>query len=201
MPARLTALSGPAHGWGGVDAVPLRFFTLVAVLIPKNSPMPAQNLAKMHMTPAELAQADSLINQLQALYAPYLRNLSPEENKKYGRINEKNKLFVNKVMDYHQTQPALQSNDVDWPEFERDFAQRKHYETSVLRLGGLAKAMTETCRLHDHDNFVNAQIDYEYAQYKNRLDIGLGYDSKVETLQQFFKKRGKSSLDDGTSPI
>jgi hypothetical protein len=163
--------------------------------------MPSQDLAKMHLTPAELAQADSLINQLQALYAPYLRNLSPEENNKYGRISEKNKLFVNKVMDYHQTQPALQTPDVDWPEFERDFEQRRHYELSVLRLTALTNAMTETRRLHDYDNFVNAQIDYNYARYKNRLDIGLGYDSKVETLQQFFKKRGKSSLDDGTSTI
>jgi hypothetical protein len=163
--------------------------------------MPAQNLAKMHLTPADMAHADNLIDQVLALYAPFLRNLSPEENKKYGRINEKNKLFVNKVMDYHQTQPALQSNDVDWPEFERDFEQRRHYESSVLRLESLAKAMTETRRLHDHDNFVNAQIDYEYARYKNRLDSGLGYDSKVEELQKFFKRDGRAQLTDGTSPI
>lgn len=163
--------------------------------------MPAQNLAKMHMTPAEMAQADSLINQLQALYAPYLRNLSPEENKRYGRIKEKNKLFVNKVMEYHQTQPALQSNDVDWPEFERDFDQRKHYESSVMKLESLAKAMTETRRLHDHDNYVNAKVDYQHAQYKNLLDTGLGYDSKVETLQQFHKKEKRSALPDGTGSI
>jgi hypothetical protein len=163
--------------------------------------MPSQNLAKMHMTPADKALSASLINQLLAVYAPYLRNLSPKENKKYGRINETKKLVVNKVNDYHQTNAALQIPDVDWVEFDLDFDSRKHFETTAIKLMGLAKAMTETRRIHDHDNFVNAMIDYHFAQYKDRTEQGTGYDSKVEEIKKCFSKKRKSTLSDGIDPI
>ncbi len=160
--------------------------------------MPFQNLAPDHLSAADMALFDSLLTQAAAILQPNLRNLTPEENKKCGSINENHKLFVNKVEDYHLTQPAKQSPDVDWPEFDRDFNTRKFYETRSIRLRALAKAMEETKRLHDHDNYQNALIDYDYTKYKDRTDAGAGYDSKLEDLSQFFSKRGGSSLEDGT---
>jgi hypothetical protein len=163
--------------------------------------MPNQDLAKMHLTPADKAVSSSSINQLLAVYAPYLRNLSPNENKKYGRINETKKLVVNKVNDLHVTNPALQSPDVDWVEFDLDFESRKHYETTAAILMSLANAMTETKRLHDYDNYNNAMIDYKYAQYKDRTEQGTGYDSKVKEISSCRKQKKRRTLNDGTNPI
>jgi hypothetical protein len=150
--------------------------------------MPFQDMNNNHVPQADQLQFDTLIAQAEALVQPYLRNLSEEENGKVGRIDETGKLVVNKVKDYYETQPGLSSNDVDWSEFKLDFESRRFYELRALRLMALANAMLETKRLHDYDNYENALIDYKYAQYKNETSPGLGYDTKVKEIGQFFKK-------------
>lgn len=77
--------------------------------------MPFQNIINRHIDAAKRALIFAVIDQLEALLQPNLQNLSPEENKKLGRISEKNKLFVKKVDDYRISQPALRSPDVEAP--------------------------------------------------------------------------------------
>jgi hypothetical protein len=158
--------------------------------------MPFQNLILKHMTPADRAQLFSLIAQIMALLRPYLHNLSPEENKQLGHINEQNKQLVNKVDDYRVSQPGLCSPDVDWVEFEADLQSRNTYEKVCIMLKSLLKSVTETRRLHDHDLYKNAMVDYHHSKYKDRTDKGTGHDTKVEQLKPFVSKVGKRSLPD-----
>lgn len=158
--------------------------------------MPFQDLIAQHLTPAERSQLFQLIEQIETLLQPYMHNLSAEENKRLGHINERNKLFVNKVLDYHNSQPALNSPDVDWSEYKADMESRNTYQQAATRLLSVVKAINETKRLHDYDVFKNATIDYQYAKYKDRTSQGLGYDSKVEELKQFFSEGGHTSLSD-----
>ena len=143
-----------------------------------------------HVPVTDQAQFGTDLGLIEALLQPYLRNLSPEENAEVGSIDEKGKLVVNKVKDYRDSQPALSSPDVDWTEYANDYSSRRFYELGALRLMALANAMLETKRLHDYDNYQNALIDYDYAKYKDRTSPGLGYDTKVEEIGQFFKGGG-----------
>ena len=160
--------------------------------------MPFQDLNNNHVSVTDRDQFNNDLAHLEALLQPYLRNLSEEENNRVGAINETNKLFVNKVKDYNDSQPSLSSSDVDWNEFNADYESRRFYELGAMRLTALAKAMTETRRLHDYDNFQNGLIDYHYAQYKDRTEPGHGYDTKVEELGQFFTGGGSGTNDAGT---
>jgi uncharacterized FlgJ-related protein len=164
--------------------------------------MPFQDMYNNHIPQADQSQFDTLLTQAEALVQPYLRNLSEEENSKVGSIDEKGKLVVNKVMDYLQSQPALRSTDVDWAEFRSDYDSRRFYELRATRLMALAKAMLETKRLHDFDNYQNALIDYDYAKYKDRTAPGLGYDTKIEEIGQFFKNtKGGSTVADESEEL
>jgi len=163
--------------------------------------MPFQNIAPDHLSADEMALFDSLLTQAIAIIQPNLRNLSPEENKKYGSIKEQRKLFVDKTNDFHLSQPQLQSTDVDWEEFDRDLKTRNFLETRSTRLTALAHAMEETKRMHDYDNFQNALIDYAYTEYKDGTEPGMGYDTKLAALKPFFKGGGGSTLSDGTEAI
>ena len=154
--------------------------------------MPFQDMNNNHVSDPDKTQAGALVDQLEALLQPHLRNLSAEENTKLGTISENNKLFVNKTRDYNLSQPALSSPDVDWTEFEADFVSRQFLELLALRITALSKTLTETRRLHDYDNYQNALIDYSYAKYKDGTSPGLGFDTKVEELGQFFKGGGPS---------
>ncbi|MFH1005319.1 MAG: hypothetical protein V1781_07495 [Bacteroidota bacterium] len=152
--------------------------------------MPLQDVIQQHFTTTEQTTFNTLMSQLEALLQSKLRNLSEDENNKYGVIKEQNKLFVNKVSDYRNSQPTLSSPDVDWKEFAADFFDRSFLENGVLRLDGLVKAMTETRRLHDYDNYQNSLIDYKYTKYKNDTQPGSGFDVKEAELKQFFPGTG-----------
>ncbi len=158
--------------------------------------MPFQDMNNNHVHVDDQAQFGTDLGLLEALLQPYLRNLSEEENSKVGSIDEKGKLVVNKVKDYRDSQPALSSTDVDWVEYANDYSSRRFYELGALRLMALANAMLETKRLHDYDNYQNALIDYKYSQYKDGTSPGLGYDTKVAEIGQFFKKSGGTSVPD-----
>ena len=152
--------------------------------------MPFQDVINLHFTDAERTSFMALVKQIEELLQPKLRNLDEGENSTYGVINEQHKLFVAKVRDYQNNQPALSSPDVDWAEYLDDFHDRSFLENGALRINALSKAMTETKRLHDYDNYQNALIDYKYTQYKNETSPGLGYDSKAAELKQFFTGGG-----------
>lgn len=149
--------------------------------------MPIQDIIQKHFTAADQTSFNTLIAPLEALFQPKTQNLSEEENKEYGSINETNKLMVNKVSDFSVNQPALRSPDVDWTEFAADGFDRKFLEGCALRLDALSRIITETRRLHDFDNFQNALVDYHYTEYKAGTQPGMGYDVKLEELKQFFK--------------
>lgn len=153
--------------------------------------MPFQDMINLHFTPAEAAQFNTLVDQIENLLQSRLRNLSQEENVRIGVISEKNKLFVNKVRDYRINQPNLSSPEVDWVEFEADYFDRGFLENGALRLEALAKTMTETRRLHDYDNYQNGSIDYGYTKYRNSTQAGAGYDSKEAEYAQFFEKQSE----------
>jgi protein tyrosine/serine phosphatase len=148
--------------------------------------MPQQDVIQDHFTALDQASWDAAIAALEAIVLARLHNLSAEENSKFGTINETNKLLVDKVQDYRNTQPALSSGDVDWVEFKADAFDRKFLETGAQRLMAMATGMMETKRMHDYDNYQNSLVDYSYTQYKNRTSPGLGYDTKEAELKQFF---------------
>lgn len=154
--------------------------------------MPFQDVIQNHIAGADKVTFATKIGEIETLVQPKLRNLTETENSTYGTINERNKLFVNKVRDYRDSQPALSSPDVDWTEFADDYDDRTFLEQGAARLMALATAMLETKRLHDYDNYQNALVDYAYTQYKNRTQPGLGYDSKENDLKQFFTAGGPS---------
>jgi len=151
-----------------------------------------QNIIEKHFTDAEKQQLSTLLDQVEALLQPKLQNLNEEENVQYGSINEQNKLFVNKVGDYRNSQSNLSSPDVDWDEFFADAADRLFLETGATRIAALNKAMLETKRLHDYDNYQNSLVDYSFTKYKAGLEPGSGFDAKAEDIKQFFPRTGTS---------
>ena len=141
-----------------------------------------------HLSATERSQVDALLLQLEVLLLPKTQNLSPEERQQYGSVNETNKLFINKVRDYRQTEPNLSSPQVDWVEFEADFQDRVFLDTRLNRIASLAQSLKDAKILHDYDNYKNALVDYTYCKYMD----GTGtpdYEIKYQECKQFFGGR------------
>lgn len=155
--------------------------------------MPFTDLISQHYTAAEKTSVNTAWATIESIINPKSRNLTPEEREKYGSINEQNKLLVNKDKDYNDNQPALSSPDVNWSEFNLDYADRSFLEATALKFESMANRCRETKILHDHDNYQNALIDYHYTDFKANKTNDAGYETKYNELKQFFPNTGGSN--------
>lgn len=146
-----------------------------------------ENLINTHFTASQKTTTTEALNALETALAGNFRNISAEERRKYGSINEQNKLIVNKVFSYRTNQPHLSSADVDWEEFENDFESRTFIEATINRLQTLLKGLNNNKILHDYDNYQAALIDYGYSQYKAGTKSA-GFETKVAEIAQFFSR-------------
>lgn len=149
--------------------------------------MSITNLNNTHLTAAQVADAQNALTQLETALQIINVNLSAEDRKKYGSINEQNKLFVNKIYDFNKSQPSLSSSDVDWDEFENDFNSRKNLEAFIIRLDSLSTKLKNAKTLHDYDNYQAALTDYAYTNYKAGTSSP-GFETKLNETKQFFNK-------------
>ena len=139
--------------------------------------MPLTNLNSAHLTEAEVTAAQNALTELENALAIITVQLTPEDRQKYGSINEQNKLLVNKVKDFRQSNPNLSVSDVDWDEFDKDFASRNVFESLINRLNALAIKLQGAKILHDYDNYQEALIDYAYTNYMAGTSTP-GYETK-----------------------
>jgi hypothetical protein len=154
--------------------------------------MPFENLNSAHYTAAEKTAVATALTALENALTAKFKNLSPEERKKFGSINEQNKLIVNKALDYRTNQPGLSSPDVDWVEFQSDYDSRTFIQATMVRLQSLLDGLDNNKILHDFDNYQAALTDYGFSQYKAGTKTP-GYETKVNEMAQFFNRTGTSN--------
>ncbi|WP_131539146.1 hypothetical protein [Pedobacter nototheniae] len=147
--------------------------------------MPITNLNNTHLTLDAVTAAKDALTKLEDSLSLITTNLVAEERQKYGSINEQNKLLVNKVQDYQQSQPQLGTTQVDWAEFARDYSSRLLMESLIARLESITIRLHNAKTLHDYDNYQAALVDYGYTNFM----AGTGadaYEIKFNDLKQFF---------------
>ena len=153
--------------------------------------MPLTNLNSAHLTEAQVTAAQNALAELENALAIITVQLTPEDRQKYGSINEQNKLLVNKVKDFRQSNPNLSVSDVDWDEFDKDFASRNVFESLINRLNALVIKLQGAKILHDYDNYQAALDDYAYTTYRAATGAD-GYENKYNELKQFFGRTTKN---------
>jgi hypothetical protein len=149
--------------------------------------MPLQNLGKLHLTAAQTTTIDTALASILGVLQTVSPNFDETDRLKYGSVNELNKLLVNKAKDFHQNQPALQSPDVDWVEFDADYADRSVADTRLNTVNSIVRLLIDFKIAHDFDNYQDALTDYQYAQYKASTNTA-GYAEKVSEMKQFFPR-------------
>jgi hypothetical protein len=152
--------------------------------------MSLTNLNNVHLDAAKVAAAQTAIAQLETALADINVTLTAHDRQKYGSINEQNKLFVNKVSDYHKNRPELSAPQPDWVEFERDYHSRAALEGLIDKLDSLALRLKNAKTLHDHDNYQAALIDYAYTHFMAGTGAN-GFETKMNELKQFFTKTAR----------
>ena len=161
--------------------------------------MPFTNFDNRHFLATEKTAVNNALATIETALAIKLANLTPEERQQYGSVNEQNKLIINKVKDFRDSQPAFSSPDVDWAEFANDYDTRTFIQAIMQRLQSLIDGLNNAKILHDWDNYQAALTDYDYAKYKAGTNA-VGYQTKVSEIGQFFANRGAAAAKTTTSP-
>lgn len=154
--------------------------------------MPFLNFDNRHFTETEKTTIQESLTALETALMPKLANLTPQERQQFGSVNEQNKLIINKVKDYKESQPNLSSPDIDWAEFIEDYNSRVFLQNTIERIAEMMRGMENAKILHDWDNYQAALVDYSYTQYKNNSGA-TGYNTKETELKQFFNRTGTSN--------
>ncbi len=149
--------------------------------------MSISNMNNTHLTAAQITAINNALTALETAMAPLTVNLQPEERKKYGRINEENKLIVDKAQSFYADSPQLARPDINWPEFLNDYNSRKVMEKFINRMDGLKARFVDAKTLHDFDNYSNAIEDYGYTSFMASSNTP-GYQAKFAEMKQFFTK-------------
>lgn len=149
-----------------------------------------KNIIETQLTEADRTAINDLISDLETALKGKTGTLTEEERQRYGSVNEQNKLIINKVREYRQTQPDKSSPGIDWDEFESDYQARAFTEKCINRLNALVHSLQSTKIMHDYDNFQDSLKEYGYSQYQHGAGED-GYSAKVEDFKQFFSKSGK----------
>ncbi|PID87791.1 MAG: hypothetical protein CSB06_03250 [Bacteroidia bacterium] len=146
-----------------------------------------KNYNRSHLSEQQVSEIKDALSHLENLLSDTILNLSIDERRKYGSVNEQNKLLINKVHDFYVDQPSLRSPDVDWDEFLRDFNSRRMLEGLINRMENITNGLTNAKILHDHDNYQAALDDYAYTNYKVNTSAA-GFEIKQTELKQFFSR-------------
>ena len=149
--------------------------------------MPLENLNGLHYLAAEKTTVTTALTTIENALSPKFKNLSPEERTKYGSVNEQNKLFINKIRDFRNSQPTMSSPDVDWVEFQNDCDSREFLQNTIMRLEAMVNNLKSNKILHDYDCYHVALTDYDYSKYKSGTKTP-GFEVKVKELSQFFPR-------------
>jgi hypothetical protein len=146
-----------------------------------------KNIIQSQLSEADRTKINGLITDIEAALTGKTGVLSADERRRYGSVNEQNKLVVNKAREFQQNKPAMSAPDVDWTEFENDYQARAFLENCIDRLNAVVQKLENTKIMHDYDNFQDALRDYGYSQYR----FGSGdedYGPKVSDYKLFFTK-------------
>lgn len=154
--------------------------------------MSLNNLASVSFTPAELSQLDDAINSIDTVLQNKTYNLNPEQRQEYSRINEQNKLFVNKAKLFMEQYPQHLPAFVDKAEFDKDYNARVDLEKRMLQLKSITEQLSDTKILLDHDNYHDSISFYRNVKFLSNENVP-GTNTLYEELNQFFGSSGGST--------
>ncbi|MDR1341614.1 MAG: hypothetical protein LBK58_16425, partial [Prevotellaceae bacterium] len=110
--------------------------------------------------PGVLAQAQTQINALNTLLAPYLLPLTPDERHDLPKMGDKTLSFVEKAKDYAHQYPQLCPSYLDIPAFDIDMADATGLRTVHIAARQLSDNIDDTVLVAGSEAYQAALVFY-----------------------------------------
>ncbi|MDR2292847.1 MAG: hypothetical protein LBE11_05160 [Prevotellaceae bacterium] len=130
-----------------------------------------ENQHSVPIPPQVLAQAQSKIDEANALLAPYLLVLSPDERHSLPKMGDKTLSFVEKAFDYARHYPALCPSYLNIEEFDIDMADATGLRTIHISAQQLSDSIDDTSMAAGSEAYQAALVFYNAVKIAAAQDI------------------------------
>lgn len=122
--------------------------------------MAQDNLISIEFNAAELAALDAGLTSIETILNGKVVNLTAEERKQYGKINNKRENWVTKVRNYITQKPEIKPSSLDLLEHDKDLAARTAIFPRLNRILAIKDALQDTTMLLSSDLYDNSLSVY-----------------------------------------
>ncbi len=153
--------------------------------------MSQENLISTTMPADVLADIISKLNALNALMTNYLLfNLTPTDRLELSKMGDKTIAFVNKALEYAESNPTLVPAYLDIAEAKKDYALSQDLNTILKHVSTLQRAIEDTTMVAGSEAYNAALVFYNSVKGASRVNVP-GSEAVYNDLQQRFAVKSK----------
>ena len=151
--------------------------------------MTQKNSVSVNFSDSDISDINNAISVLKNTLLPKLKELKPEEKKKYPLMGDKSIAFVQKALEHCGYNPELTPKFFDADEFSRDFRAVEVMRGFRGPLEQIANLLTDTMCLAGSDAYSAALMFYNTVKIARKANV-----PKSQTIHDDLAKRfpGKS---------
>jgi len=155
--------------------------------------MSQENLISTTIPAETLADIIAKVNALNASLANYLLfNLTPTDRLELSKMGDKTIAFVQKSLEYAETNPALVPGYLDVQEARKDFALAQDLNTVLKQVSTLQRAIEDTAMVAGSEAYNAALVFYSSVKGASRVNVP-GSEAVYNDLQQRFAVKTKKA--------
>ncbi|MDR1983404.1 MAG: hypothetical protein LBQ28_01055 [Prevotellaceae bacterium] len=130
-----------------------------------------ENKHVLPIPPEILAQAQKKIDEANALLAPYLLPLTPQERMELPKMGDKTLSFVEKAHDYVSQYPAFVPSYLNTAEFDTDIADATGLRVLHISARQLADNIDDTAMVAGSEAYQASLVFYNAVKAASAQDI------------------------------
>jgi hypothetical protein len=144
------------------------------------------------LTDADMQAIEQNLADIDNILAGKVPELTPEQRRNLGAVDEQNKLIINKVLSSLDSHPQIQPEGINWQRFRQEAVLRELIEGRILQLKAQLHTLESAKILHDNNNLQASLGYYRFLDYLSSVKQG---DVSVlnHEFKALFKKYGIGS--------
>ena len=140
------------------------------------------------LTAQDLSDIKSHLDAIELIVKNKIIDLSVDDRRKYGSVNETNKLFINKIENVIENYPDMLPPRFDIRQFRADKEQRELLEQQIDAMNIVSYQLQSTKIANDFNNYKAALSVYAYLQFISEQYNDSTAAQLVLDLKEFFPR-------------
>ncbi|MFN0047952.1 MAG: hypothetical protein ACKVOU_02375 [Cytophagales bacterium] len=133
--------------------------------------MSNENVVSIKIAPADLQNIIAKLKEVETILKPYLIALTPEERKTIPKMNDKTQPFVEKTLDYAQSNPEFAPSYMNVPELQIDLKAVYDLTSISQILEPLSNNVNDTEMLSGSEAYLAALTYYNTVKHAAKMNV------------------------------